>query len=348
MQAKQYKTGFVVGKFSPLHLGHMYLIERARAACEVVRVLSYSTPPLGQFAAEERREWFNMLYGKSSSVFTHEHINSGPANDQPDDVHRRFCADWYSEMWDYAPPDAVFTSEHYGDGFAQYLSQALNHPVVHELVDLERTRVPVSATAVRDSMYGDRAAIAQFVDPIVLPSLVPRIAFVGGESSGKTTLSTAVHNALRSRGIGSQWVEEYGRTYGDINNQEYSVKALNTIARTQVNMERTAQLHGTIVLCDTTPMVTEWYSEKWYNYVSAELEMLSERRYAHTFWCDSTIPFVHDGSRIGEQFREEGGAWQLNKLIERNVEHTVISESALNARVDRVLSVLSAKGLINE
>ena len=36
---KQYSAGFVLGKFCPLHKGHMLLVQRALDACETVYIV---------------------------------------------------------------------------------------------------------------------------------------------------------------------------------------------------------------------------------------------------------------------------------------------------------------------
>ena len=47
--------------------------------------------------------------------------------------------------WGYEV-DAVFTSELYGDGFAQVLSIELSRPVEHICLDLQRDTIPFSGT----------------------------------------------------------------------------------------------------------------------------------------------------------------------------------------------------------
>jgi HTH-type transcriptional regulator, transcriptional repressor of NAD biosynthesis genes len=46
MRPPRFTQGLVVGKFSPLHLGHEYLIARAAQDCQHLLVLGYSQPEL--------------------------------------------------------------------------------------------------------------------------------------------------------------------------------------------------------------------------------------------------------------------------------------------------------------
>jgi HTH-type transcriptional repressor of NAD biosynthesis genes len=56
------RRGLVVGKFCPLHRGHMLLIDTARAACDELLVISYTKPEFVGCAVEERAHWLATLY----------------------------------------------------------------------------------------------------------------------------------------------------------------------------------------------------------------------------------------------------------------------------------------------
>jgi HTH-type transcriptional repressor of NAD biosynthesis genes len=136
----------VVGKFCPLHKGHLLLIERALAASERVCVLSYTSLEAPGCDTDRRRAWLEACLAHAGArVVIHVLAPEAcPADDADADTHRRFCAD-RMRAWHY-DIDAVFTSEHYGDGFAGVLGEELGHPVTHVRVDLERTEIPFSGT----------------------------------------------------------------------------------------------------------------------------------------------------------------------------------------------------------
>ena len=79
-----------------------------------------------------------------------------------------------------------------------------------------------------------------------------RLALLGGESSGKTTLARALAQSL-----GTTWVPEYGRQRWEELRITLSVDELVAVARRQVVLEDEAQLraHHWLV-CDTTPLTT--------------------------------------------------------------------------------------------
>jgi cytidyltransferase-like protein len=52
-----YGVGLVVGKFAPLHNGHLLLVQRAAKLCERVVIISYSNPELPGCDAQRREAW---------------------------------------------------------------------------------------------------------------------------------------------------------------------------------------------------------------------------------------------------------------------------------------------------
>jgi NadR type nicotinamide-nucleotide adenylyltransferase len=132
-------TGFLLGKFLPLHRGHMHLIETARAQVDRLTVLvcSIQSEPI---PGALRYEWVRTLYPDVDV----RHCSD--ENPQYPEEHPDFWDIWVASIRKFLPagPDLVFSSELYGDELARRLGAR------HVLVDLERRRFPVSGTAVRE------------------------------------------------------------------------------------------------------------------------------------------------------------------------------------------------------
>jgi HTH-type transcriptional repressor of NAD biosynthesis genes len=177
------RLGLVVGKFSPLHAGHEELVRAARAGCDALLVVSWSLPEFPGCEAARRRRWlewrFGALEGVRFEVLDPRDHPDMPDNDAPGEEQRAFIGRWLVARG--ARVDVVFTSEEYGDGFAASLARTLGRPVRHVSVDPARSRVPVSATAVR-------AGASFAIDPRVLEDY--RSALDEGPSR-ESTASTA-------------------------------------------------------------------------------------------------------------------------------------------------------------
>ena len=325
---KPFRRGLVVGKFCPLHLGHELLITEAQAACEELIVLSYTKPGFAGYGTERRAGWLRMRFPQVDSHVLDDHVLAAicsarglpprtvPADDAGDDVHRRFVAWWLAQIRGTAV-DAVFTSEDYGDGFAQVLAACFGTPVRHVCVDKARKAVPVSGTQIRD----DPGRWRQFLSPQVHASFVPRVALLGGESTGKSTMAQALAEAL-----GTVWVPEYGRELWEAKRGALVFDDMLHIARTQLAREETlAQQAKEVLVCDTTPLTTALYSDVLFGTVAAELAALAQRPYDVTLLCAPDFAFVQDGTRRDEAFRRFQHQWYVDVLQRKSVAHVLLT-----------------------
>lgn len=324
----KYTTGFVVGKFSPLHRGHQFLIGRALAECQRVVIVSYSVPEFQDNPASVRRSWLNLFYGGRAEilVFGPGQIKLGdtwtdvPDNNASEFVHRFFCAR-VIEHTRACPPDVVFTSEEYGDGFSDFLSMYFSKQVDHVCVDVARKNYPVSGTQLRSK---DMTALNYYLSPAVKNPPVKRLVLYGGESSGKTTLAEYLSNEL-----GVPWVHEEGRYYTERKGgiDQLSIEDMLIIGREQValeiaTVEKAAQQGHSLVICDTGPLTTYFYSLELFNESPDQLTWLAERDYDVTVLCRPDFPFVQDGTRMDDAFRMKGYQWYIMQLRMRNISFT--------------------------
>lgn len=144
---------------------------------------------------------------------------------------------------------------------------------------------------------------------------IVKIAFIGGESSGKTTTAKRLAEVL-SLTSPTKYVPEYGRILGEFTGNVYESSDMLHIASVQVRMEDAAEAELTqqlspqnpaaFVICDTTPLVTSFYARKWYDYVDPWLAKAAEtRKYDYLFMCKRDFPHVNDGTRVGPEFSDE-------------------------------------------
>ena len=347
----RFRRGLVVGKFSPLHLGHELLIETACAACDDVLVLSYSQPELERCGAAARERWLRARCpGVTALVLDDERLarlcaergilpRRLPANDAPDYEQRQFVGWLLLALLD-TTVDAVFTSESYGDGFAASLSvlfQAMrpgHAAVVHISVDPARGQRPVSGSAVRESPSTWCALVA----PEVYADLVPRICLLGGESSGKTTLAQALAERLNTH-----WVAEYGRErWEELGGRVMSADELVHVARVQVQREiDAAQTANGWLICDTSPLTTLQYCLIDHGHAPDELQHLAERPYDLAVLCNGDFAFVQDGTRRDADFRARQQARTADALRSLGI-RSIAVRGSVDERVEEVLAALPA------
>lgn len=315
MIPRRFQRGLVVGKFCPLHKGHEAVIRRALAECENVVVLSYTVPEFPGCEPEKRAAWLESLFPETTRIVLGADNAWGlvpPPNDDPDESrHRRFVGQVCREVL-RTTVDAVFTSESYGDGFAAELTRyfreddAAHREVVHVPVDPGRSVLPVSGTALRADPHGLR----RWLSPVVYASFVKRICLLGGESSGKSTLATALaqkHDTLH--------VAEYGRELWVNQGGHLSYEDLLHIGEVQVaREEETAGRANHYLFCDTSPLTTLFYCLEDHGRAEPALWALAKRKYDVYVLCAPDIPFDQDGTRRDQAFRQQQHDWYEEQL----------------------------------
>lgn len=332
--------GLFVGKFSPLHLGHEWCIEQALARCQRLIVLSWSRPELPGCEAPKRRRWLAARFPNVEAyVLDVDHadgleragcdIPSVPANADPDDAQRAFVAEWCRSKG--FAVDAVFTSEDYGDGFAEHLGRALKRPVRHVALDRSRSAMPVSASAIRRDVHGQRG----WLSGTVYADFVERIALIGGESTGKSCLAQALADALETK-----VVHEYGRELWLEREGVLRPTDMLDIAQKQMADESDlAQCANRYLVCDTTPLVTLFYAMDLFGIADPALQLHARRAYHHLFLCVDDFEFVQDGTRRDAAFRAHQNAWYRAALRAQGVPFHELTGS-IPQRIAQVLSHL--------
>lgn len=313
----RFTLGLVVGKFSPLHLGHEWLIEQAALLCDRLLILCYANPQFHRCDATARRYWLTTRFPDQETLVIDQAwlrrecarrvipARTLPANDASDATQQHFLA-WILRKVLQRAPDAMFCSETYGPACAKVLTAALRHEVRAVVVDPGRCQVPVSATQIRDDPHRQK----HWLNPDVAAAFIYRIALLGGESSGKTTLTAAL-----AHHFGTVWVPEYGRELWEQQCGVLSEVDLLKIGHEQIRREeaalRSAQKY---LFCDTSPLTTAGYCNWMFGTVNPDLAQLATRTYDAIVLCRPDFPFVQDGTRREESFRKEQHVWYRQQV----------------------------------
>lgn len=328
---REFRHGLIIGKFAPLHKGHMLLLDRALAQCQRVSVWVYSRPDFPTMPSPLRRNWLRELY--PARLFPQLELlpdaPNPPLNDEPDATHHAYVRS-VLEGWSIHP-DAVFTSEAYGDALAAELGAA------HVCVDAARQIVPISGTQLRADVHAYR----EFLDPLVYAHFVQRVVILGAESTGKSTLTRALGEAC-----GTGWVREYGRDVYERENGLLTPEHFLEIALGHRALEDEAARAARTdrwVFCDTNATTTLMWSYLLTGTALPELHALADAcktRYAHTFLCDTDLPHEQDGWRANTEVRSVQQAFIKQDLGTRGVPYEIVRGS-VPERVEAVRVMLN-------
>jgi HTH-type transcriptional repressor of NAD biosynthesis genes len=238
-----YNFGVIAGKFQPLTRGHVYLIgEALRQARHVTVMVVDQRQELTRFPAEHRANWIR-------EQFKFDAVRVVVVPDIYNDDDSQKWADFTNMLGVF--PDVVFSSEPYGDLWAEALNCA------HVCVDLERTNVPISATAFRETQD------LSLLPPVTRADYVKRICVVGAESTGTTTLTKELAHEYQEL----IWVPEYGRLRDEFSVRHHNKPAtweyddfMFTAVMQQVMEDRNARGARKVLFCDTDALATYlWY-----------------------------------------------------------------------------------------
>lgn len=168
---------------------------------------------------------------------------------------------------------------------------------------------------------------------------IRRIAILGAESTGKSTLADAL-----ARRYGTLWVPEYLREFVDTEQRVPFEDDQPGIARIQLAREdalaRDPRVKG-LLFCDTTPLMTAVYSRIYWGRVPPELLALEAAHdYALTVVAAPDLPWVPDGlMRDSDEVRQRVHAQLLAVLRERGIGYVLV-EGELEERVRKVEALL--------
>ncbi|MGK5071639.1 AAA family ATPase [Janthinobacterium sp. ZB1P44] len=150
-----------------------------------------------------------------------------------------------------------------------------------------------------------------------------RVAILGAESSGKSTLAAAL-----AERYGTVWVPEYLREFVATQGRVPVAEDQYGIARTQVEREDAAAAQArNYLFCDTTPLMTAVYSRHYFNGADAQLAALAAgHQYDATIVTAPDSPWTPDGlQRESEAVRQLIYRYLLDELDARGIAYLLVS-----------------------
>lgn len=296
----------VCGKFYPPHLGHNYLIDTALAGADEVSVLVVDNPAY-HIPAESRREWLQARHPKARVLII-------PDIGKDDD-----SIAWAAHTMQFLgySPDLVFSSEDYGNTWAQYMGAK------SIVVDKVRETVPISGTKVREDMFKSW----QYLSDETKAGLALRVVVIGAESTGGTTLSEAL-----AREFKAPWAPEVGRYYTEsilTTNQTWTDDDFYRIGKLQQIYEaEMAKRSDGLIICDTNAVATEVWQRRYMGKTTKQMRKIAAKDKADLYIITGDeIPFVQDGIRDGEHIRHKMHKWFVERVKMTGVPYIIVTGS---------------------
>lgn len=306
------KTGLTLGKYAPFHKGHEFVIQTALQEMDAVVVIVYNASDVTAVPAEIRSGWIQQVFPSVQIIVAEDGPQETGYTPLIIETQNRYILKILGDT----KIDAFYSSEQYGT----HVSEALG--CVNRLVDIDRTVHPVSGTMIRQDWHLARRLVSR----CVYDSLKPKIYFLGGPSTGKTTLSQYCAEQLHLA-----YCAEYGREYWFQfqKNHRLSMVDLETIATEQNQREELAsQTEQEMTCIDTSALTTLAYALYYFGFASESLKKNVERslyKYDHVFLCADDIPFDDTPDRSGPESRGRLQAINQELLKKYGIFYTTVS-----------------------
>lgn len=295
----KFGLGLVIGKFLPPHRGHKLLIDTASSQSRETVVIICAKP--SDFVdGETRGRWMREIHPTARVLVI---------DDRYDENDSRVWAE-NTRRWLGRAPDAVFTSEAYGERYAALMGSQ------HVSVDPPRTRMPVSGTAVRRDPYANW----EFLEPPVRGWFTKRVCVLGAESTGTTTLAQALAAEWKTNGVA-----EYGREYSArkqaAGDHAWATPEFEHIAQVQTKREdEAARAANRVLICDTNAFATVLWHRRYVGGPCPAVEAIARQGRCDLYLLTGDeIPFVQDGLRDGEHLRSTMHHWFEEALASQSV-----------------------------
>lgn len=284
-------------KGMPFHRGHEALIEFAKSNCDHLTIFvgAREDEPI---PLKYRLHWV-------SSTFLHDpHIKViGDNINYPDDLSYDDLSTWWGKhiLENFGQFDRVFSSEDYGDVFAKAMGAE------NVVFNQARTIVPISATMIREKPHTHWEMLNNFAKDYY----VKKIAIVGTESTGKTTMAQQL-----AKYYNTTWCPELGRELIP-DTRECTFDDLKLVATEHakhiLKHTRTAKK---ILFIDTDVNITKSYSKFLFNMELKVPTWVEDANDMDDYIFLYDAPYINDGTRLSEIDRNKLKGFHMKQFEE--------------------------------
>lgn len=296
------RRGLVIGKFMPLHIGHMALVEYALTKCDELLLVVCATEKNDSISGLKRLQWITQTYAANPRIkidYLDDILPGGHTSSRgASNVWGEFC------LQRFPPIDVIISSEKYGQYMAEYMD------CDYDNCDMDREGILVSATMIRENPY----RYWDFLADAAKPDFVTKVCVYGSESCGKTTISRQL-----AEHYNTAWVPETARDLLGDRHCEY--EDFEFIAARQMGAVRAAEKKvPKLMFCDTDLLTTKIYGEVYYDKIpQALIDLIPTDRYDFRVFLKPDIEWAKDSQRDLGHRREEMHQLFIKELEANNI-----------------------------
>lgn len=243
----EYETGMYGGSFNPLHLGHVDCILRAASLCRRLYLVLSVGVNRREVPARIRYRWLYQLTRHMGNVTILMLEDTA-----------RTKADYTAEYWERDAEtvrarigeaiDVVFCGDDYGEDSVWNLCYP--DSALHIF-----PRNGISSTEIRKNPY----ARWEWLPEVVRPYYVKKVLLMGGESTGKSTLTISL-----ARRFNTSYVAEAGRELSEKSGTDLMMLSedfTEILLQHKLNEMRALEHSSRLLFIDTDALITRFYMQ---------------------------------------------------------------------------------------
>ncbi len=268
--------GLVAGRFLPFHRGHQYLIDFARRSCKQLTIMIFVHPG-DPVAKGQRRSWI-ARHLEDPAIAVHEVETTLSDETAIPTKFKAMIAPFVQGVSHFFTSELSYRS----------VADALGSTFVP--VDPSRAAIPISGTAIRANLMDN----FRYLVPSTRPWFVRRVAIVGAESTGKSTLCARLKEQFGALVV-PEWTRVLveGGVEGGLRSEDIQLAARSQIASEDALAAQVVGSNAGVLLCDTDLRTIYLWGERLFTVAPPQWikDQIPARPYDLYLLCDPDVPF---------------------------------------------------------
>lgn len=318
------KIGLFVDSFEVLHKGHELCIKYALSRVNKLVTIIYDNDNTN-IPLPVRANWLRKLYPDMEVIEAWFDMESQGETTDVQKAVLKSSLESQKNLEFYSTRDRL-----------EHLNKTLG---CNNLINPEFRKKIQEATA---QIQGDNYANRLRIDNRVYRDLITNVAFVGAQSTGKSTIAEAM-----AKRYNTNFMFEYGRYHWDVYQKDRieTLEQIEEITERHIAMEeKRLETANKYLFTDTCPIVTLRYAYDWHGKPSDKLLQFAkdaESRYDIFFLCGDEIPYADTPERDGVEQRKAFQKQIEAELLTRKIPYIPL-RGTLQERMMQVERVLNS------
>ena len=326
----QYNVGMYGGSFNPLHMGHVDCIIRAANMCKELYIVLIIGHNRGEIDGRIRYRWIYQLTKHIGNVKIITLEDEAASKAEYDEKYWQSDADKVKAAVG-KPIDVVFCGSDYDEN--SFWNKCYPESKLYIF-----PRNDISSTEIRKNPY----AHWDWIPNIAKPYYVKKVLLMGGESTGKSTLTINLANRFNTN-----YIDEAGRDISERSGTDMMMLSedfTEILLQHKLNEIKAIEHSNKVIFEDTDALITQFFMGFLEDPGIEKNKALSDAIDALNFYdlilfLEPDVEFVQDGDR-SEEIRDNREKYsdQIKDLILSHGKRFVIVSGSYEERYEKAIT----------